>query len=130
MMRRILGLSVVAAMLCVASSALAAPGISMRWQFCSGEGTGTADRTFACAVETEGVDYRYAPARLYAVALPAEVAERCVALASRLGLLLAGIDLIDGEDGEWYCLEANPSPAFSAFDRNGAIAGAVAELLR
>jgi hypothetical protein len=49
MMRRILGLSVVAAMLCVASSALAAPGISMRWQFCSGEGTGTADRTFACA---------------------------------------------------------------------------------
>ena len=87
------------------------------------------DRTFACAVETEGVDYRYAPARLYAVALPAEVAERCVALASHLSLLLAGIDLIEGEDGEWYCLEANPSPAFSAFDRDGAIAGAVAELL-
>jgi len=49
MMRRILGLSVVAAMLCVASSALAAPGLSLRWSACSGEGTGLANKTFACA---------------------------------------------------------------------------------
>jgi len=49
MMRRILGLSVVAAMLCVASSALAAPGVSLSWTFCHGEGTGTNNRTFACA---------------------------------------------------------------------------------
>ena len=48
MMRRILGLSVVAAMLCVASSALAAPGVSLRWTKCSGEGTGETNRTFAC----------------------------------------------------------------------------------
>ena len=87
------------------------------------------DRTFACAVESEGVDYRYAPARLHAVPLPADVVERCVALASHLGLLLAGIDLIEGEDSEWYCLEANPSPAFTAFDANGSIADALAELL-
>jgi glutathione synthase/RimK-type ligase-like ATP-grasp enzyme len=87
------------------------------------------DRTFACAVESEGVDYRYASARLFPVTLPPDVAERCIALASRLGLLLAGIDLIEGEDGDWYCLEANPSPAFTAFDHGGAIAAAVVELL-
>jgi len=88
-----------------------------------------ADRTFACAVESEGVDYRYASARLVPVTLPAEVAGRCVSLARRLGLLLAGIDLIEDADGDWYCLEANPSPAFTAFDHDGAIADAVADLL-
>ena len=87
------------------------------------------DRTFACAVESEGVDYRYAEARLHPVTLPPDVAARCVTLASRLGLLLAGIDLIEGEDGDWYCLETNPSPAFTAFDDDGAIALAVADLL-
>ena len=48
MMRRLLGLSVVAAMLCVASSALAAPGVNLAWSSCSGEGTGTQNRAFAC----------------------------------------------------------------------------------
>jgi hypothetical protein len=49
MMRKILGMSVVAAMLCVASSAFAAPGVSMAWNFCAGEGTGTNIKSFACA---------------------------------------------------------------------------------
>jgi len=48
MMRRLLGMSVVAAMLCVASSALAAPGLNLSWSFCTGEGTGTSNKTFAC----------------------------------------------------------------------------------
>ena len=52
MMRRILGLSVVAAMLFVASSALAAPGVSLSWSFCHGEGTGSNNRTFACSANT------------------------------------------------------------------------------
>jgi len=52
MMRKILGLSVVAAMLCVASSAFAAPGLSLKWSFCAGEGTGLSDKTFACASNT------------------------------------------------------------------------------
>jgi glutathione synthase/RimK-type ligase-like ATP-grasp enzyme len=87
------------------------------------------DRTFASAIESEGVDYRYASAQLFSVTLPPDVAERCVALAARLGLLLAGIDLIESVEGGWYCLEANPSPAFTAFDHDGAIALAVADLL-
>jgi len=52
MIRRLLGLSVVAATLCIASSALAAPGINMSWSFCAGEGTGTNNRTFACTANT------------------------------------------------------------------------------
>jgi len=48
MMRKILGMGVVAAMLCVASSALAAPGVSLAWSKCAGEGTGTNNRTFTC----------------------------------------------------------------------------------
>jgi hypothetical protein len=52
MMRRLLGLSVVAAMLFVASSAVAAPGVSLSWSFCHGEGTGSNNRTFACNANT------------------------------------------------------------------------------
>ncbi len=46
MKRMILGMSVVAAMLLTASSAMAA-GLNLRWQNCFGDG-GTADRTSAC----------------------------------------------------------------------------------
>jgi RimK-like ATP-grasp domain len=89
------------------------------------------DAVFACAVRSEGVDYRYAASSIEAIALPADVAERCIALAQRLGLLLAGIDLIETPAGDWYCLEVNPNPAFSFFDHSGAdvIAHAVAGLL-
>ena len=48
MKRRLLGMGVVAAMLCVASVASAA-GINLSWNFCAGEGTGTNNKTFACA---------------------------------------------------------------------------------
>jgi D-alanine-D-alanine ligase-like ATP-grasp enzyme len=46
-------------------------------------------------------------------------------------LILSGIDLIATAAGEFYCLEVNPNPAFSYFDRFGdeAIAQAVAGLL-
>jgi len=54
MMRRLLGLSVVAAMLFVASSALAAPGVNLSWSFCAGEGTGSNNRAFACASNAGG----------------------------------------------------------------------------
>jgi hypothetical protein len=47
MMRKLLGLGMAAAMLVVASSAMAA-GINLAWSNCLGEGTGTNNRTFAC----------------------------------------------------------------------------------
>jgi glutathione synthase/RimK-type ligase-like ATP-grasp enzyme len=88
-----------------------------------------ADRTFACTIQSPDIDYRYGSARIAQATLPADVAASCVRLANRLGLLLAGIDLIAAEDGTWYCLEANPSPAFPVFDYEHAIAGAVADML-
>ncbi len=87
------------------------------------------DRTFACTIESDGVDYRYAPARMAATTLEVDVSTACVALASRLRLVLAGIDLIAAEDGTWHCLEANPNPAFTSFDHDGSIASALADLL-
>jgi len=87
------------------------------------------DDCFACAIETEGTDYRYAPSRMTSITLPYDVAQRAVALTRRLGLYLAGLDLILTPSAEWYCLEANPNPAFASFGHADAIAQAVARLL-
>lgn len=51
MNRKLLGLGMAAAMLVVASSAMAA-GINLAWSNCFGEGTGTSNRTFACTANT------------------------------------------------------------------------------
>lgn len=76
---------------------------------------------FATRIETDRVDYRYAHrdggrADLSPWQLPDDLAERCLLLAERLGLALAGIDLLLADDGEVYCFEVNPSPAFSYFE--------------
>jgi hypothetical protein len=39
-----------------------------------------------------------------------------VKLAAALGLLVAGIDLRRTPEDQWFCLEVNPSPAFSCFE--------------
>ena len=64
--------------------------------------------------------------------LPAHVADRCHHATRELGLLLAGIDLRQTSDGDWYCFEVNTAPAFSWFqDHTGQpIADAVASLLQ
>jgi glutathione synthase/RimK-type ligase-like ATP-grasp enzyme len=89
------------------------------------------ERTFACEIASAGVDYRYAPSAMAPTALAEDLARRCVALTRRLGLLIAGIDLIVTPAGECYFLEANPNPGFSAFDPGQArsIAVALARLL-
>lgn len=91
---------------------------------------------FACEVRSAAVDYRYASrdgpaAELRAVQLPADVAQRCLALAALAELPLAGIDLRRTADGDWYCFEINPSPGFTYFaDATGQpVADAIAELL-
>lgn len=96
-----------------------------------------ADEVFATRIETDQVDYRYARgdggrAELSPWQLPADLAERCLRLAGRLGLDLAGIDLMVADDGEVYCFEVNPCPAFSYFESNTGqpIARAIALALR
>jgi len=88
-------------------------------------------KVFACRIASDGVDYRYAESRITTCLIPDEIAERCIRLTENLGLVLAGIDLMLTPAGQWYCLEANPSPGFSYFDieDDRPIAKAVADIL-
>jgi hypothetical protein len=90
------------------------PGVNVRVHTVSGE-------VIATRIETDRVDYRYAhrdggEAVLTPWTLPDEIAQRCLALSARLGLNLAGLDLLFADDGDVYCFEVNPSPAFSYFE--------------
>jgi hypothetical protein len=90
---------------------------------------------FACEVRSEADDYRYpGPHRVEVEACPVpwEVEDRCRRLASAMQLFVAGIDLRRSRvDGDWYCFEVNPSPAFTYYeDATGQpIGGAIARLL-
>jgi hypothetical protein len=86
----------------------------------------------ATAVTSECDDYRYGPARMAPAELPDEVAAACRRLASGLRLAVCGIDLRRTEDGQWFCFEANPSPAFSCFEAatGQPIAACIARFLR
>ncbi|MFD4535840.1 ATP-grasp domain-containing protein [Kitasatospora sp. NPDC059811] len=82
-----------------------------------------AGEVFATRIETDRVDYRYARsdggrAELSPWQPPDDLAERCLHLAARLGLALAGIDLMLADDGEVYCFEVNPCPAFNYYEAN------------
>jgi glutathione synthase/RimK-type ligase-like ATP-grasp enzyme len=89
------------------------------------------EKTVACRIQSQSVDYRYAPSSIVPFDLSDEIAARCVRLTAELGLLLSGIDLIATSGEETYCLEVNPNPAFSYFDtsEDKVIARAVAEIL-
>ena len=80
------------------------------------------EAVFATAVTTGATDYRYAsrqvgePAQLAAVNLASDLAERCVGLARAFGLAFAGVNLKLTPEGQVYCFEVNPSPAFSYYE--------------
>lgn len=75
---------------------------------------------FAAEIASETVDYRYREggesARMTAVELPDDLAQRCLDLSAALDLPLAGIDLFRDADDQWWCFEVNPSPAYSCFE--------------
>jgi len=78
---------------------------------------------FATEIVSDKIDYRYAKraggsAELRATELPADITEKCIALTRGLGLAFAGIDLKRTPDGEFFCFEVNPSPAFSYYEAN------------
>jgi glutathione synthase/RimK-type ligase-like ATP-grasp enzyme len=92
------------------------------------------DELFASEIVSCVADYRYGSAgqvTMHSFELPQDIADRCVRLAAEFGLAVAGIDLRRSPDGEWYCFEVNPAPAFSYYeDRTGqAIGNAIACLL-
>jgi glutathione synthase/RimK-type ligase-like ATP-grasp enzyme len=94
------------------------------------------DEIFPTEIVSDSVDYRYArrnggSAELKAADLPSEIAEKCVKLTEGLGLAFAGIDLKVTPEGEVFCFEVNPCPAFSYYEANTdqPIARAVARYL-
>jgi hypothetical protein len=95
-----------------------------------------ADAIFACEVVSDADDYRYqeeghSVLDILPATLPLDVAERCRRMAKAMGLSVTGIDLRHSTDGKWYCLEANPSPAFTYYEQatGQPIAASVARLL-
>jgi hypothetical protein len=74
---------------------------------------------FACAIDSDSDDYRYAAEdkvpKLRTVELAEDVGAKCRNLAGALDLPVAGIDLRRTPDGIWYCFEVNPAPGFSYF---------------
>jgi glutathione synthase/RimK-type ligase-like ATP-grasp enzyme len=78
---------------------------------------------YACAIYTDAVDYRYAhregkSLNMREIHLPKRLVEKCIVLAAELQLPVAGLDLIVSSGGEAYCLEVNPSPAFSYYQQH------------
>ncbi len=78
-------------------------------------------RVFAAEIRSGASDYRYAQrdgldVKLAAVDLPDDVVARCVAVAARLGLPFAGVDLRRRPDGTYVCFEVNPMPGYSYFE--------------
>ncbi|MDX1926941.1 MAG: hypothetical protein SFV81_10500 [Pirellulaceae bacterium] len=92
---------------------------------------------FAVRIESQATDYRYSVRQvgsapdLSITELDRANTARCRAMAQKLNLPLAGIDLRITPDQQTYCFEANPSPAFNYYqDATGApISDAIARYL-
>lgn len=89
---------------------------------------------FASEVISDADDYRYPgqqEVEVRASSLPRTVEDRCRLASAALELPVAGIDLRRTPEGDWYCFEVNPSPAFTYYEnRSGQPIGkAVAKLL-
>lgn len=94
------------------------------------------DQVFATRVQSDVVDYRYAGQEGRAIEmtpaqLPPAINRACLRLARELDLALAGIDLKETADGDYYCFEINPSPGFLFYEQRAAqpISEALANLL-
>jgi len=91
------------------------------------------DVLFPSIIQAEESDYRYdKSAEITEHALPPEIERACFAVTRALGFLMAGIDLRVTPEGEYYCFEVNPSPAFTWYeDRTGQpITAALCDLLQ
>jgi glutathione synthase/RimK-type ligase-like ATP-grasp enzyme len=91
----------------------------------------------AASIVSDATDYRYAAREIgvepdiVACELDADLRAKCIALAERLNLPLAGIDLRRTPEGRHVCFEVNPSPAFSFYEQRAGlpIAACVARYL-
>jgi glutathione synthase/RimK-type ligase-like ATP-grasp enzyme len=91
---------------------------------------------FPTRIRCDAVDYRYAGQEGYVrtmvrTALPEDVSSNCIRLTRELGLAIAGIDLKETPQEEYYCFEVNASPAFPFYESQArpVVADALAEFL-
>jgi len=92
------------------------------------------DQVFATKVYCEDTDYRLADpksVRLEATTVPSSIANECIRIANKFGLLLSGIDLRETPDGRYFFFEANTVPGFAFYEeRTGQqISAALSDLL-
>jgi RimK-like ATP-grasp domain len=83
----------------------------------------------AVEITSDAVDYRTDIDKMMLTRLPSRIAEKCRAVTEALELPIAGIDLIRAPAGEWYFLEANPSPAFTFYPDRATVGAWIARLL-
>lgn len=93
------------------------PGVNVRVHV-------VGEAIFATEIDSAAIDYRYGDRDghttvMRPVELPHDIAKTCIVLTSRLGLKMSGIDLKLTPDGDYYCFEVNPSPAYSYFEELG-----------
>ena len=78
------------------------------------------DKVFACEVRCGADDYRYPgynTPEIRGCSLTPDLEKQCRRLAAAMDLPLAGIDLRCTPQGEWFCFEVNPSPAFTYYQQ-------------
>jgi len=90
------------------------------------------DRVIACRFSSTAIDYRSdRAASRSAVDIPAELARQLVSATAQQGLSFAGWDFKVDRDGTYWCLECNPMPGYTFYDRvcDGAISDALIDEL-
>lgn len=80
-----------------------------------------SNQVFATLIRSSATDYRYGyqdgeQEQLEPADIADDLAQHCLELAGALGLELAGIDLKISPDGQVFCFEVNPSPAFGYYE--------------
>jgi glutathione synthase/RimK-type ligase-like ATP-grasp enzyme len=87
------------------------------------------DAVYAELIRSEGVDYRSSdqPCEFSSYQLPDSLTALLVQATRAFGLMFAGWDLKLTEDGQYYCLEANPMPGYNGYDRR--LKGQITEAL-
>ena len=90
------------------------------------------DAVIACRFSSTTIDYRSdREATREVLDIPAALASLLVARTAEQGLAFAGWDFKLDRDGTYWCLECNPMPGYSFYDRvcDGAVSDALIKLL-
>ncbi len=90
------------------------------------------DALIACRFSSSAIDYRSdREAEKSVVDIPSDLARLLVAKTAEQGLVFAGWDFKVDRHGTYWCLECNPMPGYSFYDRvcEGAISDALIKLL-